>query len=54
MRIYLGKRGDAIGNGVHCFKFEVTTGHLDLEIVLTDVVNNLSATVLAIEPRYFT
>ena len=54
MRIYLGKRRDAIENGVHCFKFEVTTGHLDLEIGLSDVVNNLQATVLAIEPKYFT
>ena len=41
------KRRDAIENGVHCFKFEVTTGHLDLEIGPSDIVNNLQATVLA-------
>ena len=54
MRIHLGKRRDAIEIGVHCFKFEVTTGHLDLKIGLSDVVNNLQATVLPIEPKYFT
>ena len=54
MRIYLGKRRDAIENGEHCFEFEVTTaGHLDLEIGPSDIVKNLQATVLAIEPKYF-
>ena len=45
-------RRDAIENGINCFKFEVTTGHLDLEIGPSDIVNNLQATVLAIEPKY--
>ena len=54
MRIHLGKRRDAMEIGVNCFKFEVATGHLDLEIGPSDIVNNLQATVLAIEPKYFT
>ena len=54
MGIYLGKRRDAIENGVHCFKFEVTTGHLDLKNGPSDNVNNIQDTVLAIEPKYFT
>ena len=45
---------NAIEIGVNCFKFEVIIGHLDLEIGLSDVVNNLQATVFAIEPKYFT
>ena len=54
MRIYLGKRRNAIEIGVNCFKFEVSTGHLDLKIGPSDVVNNLLATVSAIAPKYFT
>ena len=47
------KRTNTIENGVNCFKFEVTTGHLDLKIGPSDNANNLQATVLAIEPKYF-
>ena len=54
MRIYIGKRMIAIEIGVNCFKFEVTTGHLDLEIGPSDIVNNLQAAVLVIEPKYYT
>ena len=53
MRTHLGKKRDAFEIGVHCFKFEVTIGYLDLEIGPSDVVNNLQATDLAIEPKYF-
>ena len=44
---------DAIEIGVNCFKFEVTIGHLDLKIGPSDIVNNLQATVLPIELKYF-
>ena len=52
--IHPDKRNYTSEIGVHCFKFQVTTGHLDLEIGLSDNINNLPNTVLAIEPEYFT
>ena len=56
MMIHFEKKRNAIENGVNSLKFEVTIGHLVLEIGLSDIVNNLllQATVLAIEPKYFT
>ena len=54
MRIYRGKRKYTREIGVHLFKFQVTTVHLDLEIGLLDNVNNLQDTVLEIEPKNFT
>ena len=54
MRIHRGKRKYTREIGVYRFKFQVITGHLDLEIELSDYVNNLQDTVSAIEPKYFT
>ena len=52
MMIQLRKREIPIDFGLYHSKFEVVIGHLDLG--LSDVVNNLQATVLAIELKYLT
>jgi hypothetical protein len=48
MMIQLIERNIPIDFGVCHTKFEVVIGHLDLKIGLSDIVNNLQATVLAI------
>ena len=54
MIIQLRKRDIPIDFGVCHSKFYVVIGHLDFKIGPSDVVNNIQATVLAIEPKYFT